>query len=314
MVFVPQIWSTLPLEHCMMVPLVTTLPYLFTYLSHKKSSHKIGAGRTELYTYPYDFKLFHPSMWCVQCQILRPARSRHCRLCNSCISRADHHCIWVDNCIGEGNLKCFLALLLSLITVLTYAVFLTYLQLGIGMISSLSLAQNRSADERLLGVDAAYYQPVLVNQDFWRHTLRSTVPHGQVGIAFVGCMALLTAPVILAFLSYHVYLVSSGMTTYEHCKWRAWRDAIAERLVYTASIPNRSDFTEQGSILQLSRLGPATQFLVLTTDGRAPRKLPQEVAMQVGEHAVWTSVRTLRNVENIYDSGVLGNWKIFMKT
>lgn len=32
--------------------------------------------------------------WCTKCQLVRPARAGHCRLCGRCIRRLDHHCVW----------------------------------------------------------------------------------------------------------------------------------------------------------------------------------------------------------------------------
>lgn len=32
--------------------------------------------------------------WCTKCQLVRPARAGHCRLCGRCVRRLDHHCVW----------------------------------------------------------------------------------------------------------------------------------------------------------------------------------------------------------------------------
>lgn len=39
-------------------------------------------------------------------------RAHHCRRCGVCVARMDHHCIYAANCVGAGNLKQFLLLLL----------------------------------------------------------------------------------------------------------------------------------------------------------------------------------------------------------
>lgn len=32
--------------------------------------------------------------WCAKCQLVRPARAWHCRICGMCVRRMDHHCVW----------------------------------------------------------------------------------------------------------------------------------------------------------------------------------------------------------------------------
>mmetsp|Transcript_23142 Transcript_23142/g.41335 ORF Transcript_23142/g.41335 Transcript_23142/m.41335 type:complete len:482 (-) Transcript_23142:581-2026(-) len=45
---------------------------------------------------------------CRRCQAFKPPRAHHCSICKRCIVKMDHHCPWVNNCVGIGNHKYFL--------------------------------------------------------------------------------------------------------------------------------------------------------------------------------------------------------------
>ena len=42
----------------------------------------------------------------------KPERAHHCRECGFCIHKMDHHCPWVNNCVGYRNMKYFLQFVL----------------------------------------------------------------------------------------------------------------------------------------------------------------------------------------------------------
>lgn len=52
---------------------------------------------------------------CSDCRIVRPPRARHCYYCNRCVYRYDHHCQWVNNCIGINNNSLFFMFLFTLL-------------------------------------------------------------------------------------------------------------------------------------------------------------------------------------------------------
>ncbi|THV03552.1 palmitoyltransferase AKR1 [Dendrothele bispora CBS 962.96] len=64
--------------------------------------------------------------FCIQCMARKPLRSKHCRVCDKCIARSDHHCPWVWNCVGSNNHRQFVLFVTMLVSGIMLFDYLTF--------------------------------------------------------------------------------------------------------------------------------------------------------------------------------------------
>lgn len=152
---------------------------------------------TEMTRYPFDHVIFHPGNRCRTCLTLKPARSKHCSLCGTCVARHDHHCVWLANCVGLRNYRYFLLLLLSLSTLLMYGSYLGY--------SLLSAAMGKP----LLPVDISFRKGG-TGMGVFRLLRQAIASDRRVGSVFL--LAVMTAPLAMTLLLYHLYLIWAGLS------------------------------------------------------------------------------------------------------
>ena len=131
------------------------------------------------------------TMWCYLCKVSVSRRSKHCRRCNKCVDVFDHHCPWLNTCIGAQNYRLFLVLLGSVFV-------LTCLQMGTAVHAAV----------------APYLEPAELAR------LRETYPHlpeaALAALLAVSCLlALVTWLLITQLLLFHAGLLCRGLTTYE---------------------------------------------------------------------------------------------------
>jgi hypothetical protein len=285
---VPPAWPLLSIQQKLTSVPVILLPYVFLYAAATSDPGYITPANhgNQMSLYPYDFTLFHPGQKCHTCHLLKPARSKHCSVCKRCISRLDHHCIFINNCVGYGNQHWFLLLLFATGTLITYGAYV-----GISLLSSLVLEHVPSWGILGRGFTWSQYFQILA----W--SLQDNPRIGGVAL-----LCLFISPLVWGLLGYHMYLIWAGTTTNESQKWSELQADMADGYVFKRALPENRLVDKK--IEPAWTLWPVdSQQIVLRTEDALPPR--GAVLLGVGE---WDQVWKLAAVENIYDLGFKDNW------
>ncbi|XP_066432650.1 palmitoyltransferase ZDHHC4 [Eleutherodactylus coqui] len=157
--------------------------------------------------YAYDEIMFHRGNECPTCLLMKPARSKHCGVCGSCIQRFDHHCVWVNNCIGALNIRHFLLYLLSLtLTAASLAAVITAFLLQVVLLSHMMTAAY---------VDSEGHEEIMSLAYVIQH-LFLTFPRIVFTLGFLFLLLLLLG----GYTGFLWYLSLTNRTTNEWCKAR----------------------------------------------------------------------------------------------
>jgi len=117
------------------------------------------------------------------CHVFKPERCHHCSACGRCVLNMDHHCPWINNCVGFYNRKYFMLLLV-------YVILCTY--------------------TTAVAMASPVYATVL--RLYEKPSVEQVEPFLQVG-AYT--LDLMLAAVLTSFFKFHVGLVCRNSTTIE---------------------------------------------------------------------------------------------------
>ncbi|KAK9146811.1 hypothetical protein Sjap_006714 [Stephania japonica] len=225
-----------------------------------------------MFAYPYD-NILYKEKECSTCKIPKPARSKHCSICDRCVARFDHHCGWMNNCIGEKNTRYFLAFLLW------HFLLCLYGAAAIGLILA-----GRLKELKVIYILTVYYEIDYSFSSLAPHVIQWLVGSYNTQILLMVFLAVVSL-LLAGFFGYHAHLCVRNMTTNETFKWqdyKNWKRKLNDARVSTAALK--------------ARIGG------MTGERKPPRskwkaffqRSPLEDAEVVVE-------------DNIYDRGVLGN-------
>ena len=65
---------------------------------------------------------------CHTCNLVRPARSKHCGSCNNCVELFDHHCPWLGTCVAKRNYAYFSLFLKAEVLLIAFVAGVTALR------------------------------------------------------------------------------------------------------------------------------------------------------------------------------------------
>ncbi|KAG4913966.1 hypothetical protein JHK86_054399 [Glycine max] len=161
--------------------------------------------------YPYD-NIIYSEKECSTCKIPKPARSKHCSICDRCVARFDHHCGWMNNCIGEKNTRYFMAFLLWHFLICLY-----------GTVAIVLVLAGRLRELRVVDILTVYYGiensflDLAPNVVQWLLGSYNTQILLMVFLAIVGML-------LAGFFGYHAKLCLTNTTTNETFKWQDYMD------------------------------------------------------------------------------------------
>lgn len=204
-------------------------------------------------------------------------RTKHCSVCNKCVEKFDHHCKWLNHCVGARNYVAFLMCVVSAVVASLVVLCCVVCEFVFYYVQPEWLNIWSSSETNPILPDTIPSQ--VFNESFVQPTnLTETTntPNDGIGlhdtlflifIAVLGVLAAICVGLLLHLCFFHVYISFLGLTTYEYIRSQR------QNVMSTSEPPSQTETTTATtskcpstiSSEQNRKLHPSTQLFLCST-------------------------------------------------
>lgn len=159
-------------------------------------------------------------LYCQRCENMPVDKTTiHCKTCNKCVIGFDHHCYWMNKCVGTRNYGYFIMFVITLLIV-HVIVFIS----DVIMIQTIKKLHDRedTSVELKNDFDESHTVSLPTSNPFQlRQVVRDNTSWFWTNLMlalFFALLNLAAVVVLLRVLLFHMYLWKKGITTYEQIK------------------------------------------------------------------------------------------------
>ncbi|CAD8186225.1 unnamed protein product [Paramecium octaurelia] len=134
--------------------------------------------------------------FCEICIAYVQENTKHCRNCDRCCQGFDHHCKWINNCVGNLNYKLFIFMITSTLFLFMYTMII--------YISIIVLYQTN-------------YETLLIDNELQKFHFTQ---ENDLNVKYILSIIMLVDSTLIVILMlqlllFHIYLIIKGITTYD---------------------------------------------------------------------------------------------------